>query len=118
MHFAELDTYGWTYVDGISSCDELLALGRSLGRPVPSPKGEMIKEIRVTPTGKARAGSQSSIYGTGPFPLHTDTVFWPVPVRYVILRAYGDTRRGHEKVTATKSGEDRRFAASLPLYVA
>ena len=53
----------------------------------------MIKEIRVTPTPQAPPGSQSCLYGTGPFPLHTDTVFWPIPVRYVILRATGDTRR-------------------------
>ncbi len=93
MHFADLDRTGWAYIDGISSRGALLELGRALGCPVPSPKGEMIKEIRVTPASKALPGSQSSIYGTGPFPLHTDTVFWPVPVRYVILRAYGDTRR-------------------------
>ena len=42
---------------------------------------------------EAPPGSQSSIYGTGPFPLHTDTVFWPSPARYVLLRGYGDTRR-------------------------
>ena len=29
----------------------------------------------------------------GPFPLHTDTGFWPLPVRYVFLRADGDIRR-------------------------
>jgi len=93
MHFAELDTSGWTRVEGVSSRAELLELGRELGSPVRTPNGEMVKEIRVTPAAEAPPGSQSSIYGTGPFPLHTDTVFWPVPVRYVILRARGDTRR-------------------------
>ena len=93
INFAEFDISGWTLVDGVSSKAELLELGRALGCPVPSPNGEMVKEIRVAPTTKAPPGSQSSIYGTGPFPLHTDTVFWPVPVRYVILRAHGDTRR-------------------------
>ena len=93
MQVAELNTRGWTLVDGISSHSELLKLGRTLGHPVPGPNGEMVKEIRVTPAAEALPGSQSSLFGTGPFPLHTDTVFWPVPVRYVILRARGDTRR-------------------------
>jgi len=93
MHFADLNLCGWTRIDGVSSRAELLALGEALGCPVPSPNGEMVKEIRVTTAHEAPLGSQSSIYGTGPFPLHTDTVFWPVPVRYVILREIGDTRR-------------------------
>lgn len=93
MQFTELKISGWTLVKGVSSRAELLELGRALGCPVPSPNGEIVKEIRITPAAEAPPGSQSSIYDTGPFPLHTDTVFWPVPVRYVILRAHGDTRR-------------------------
>lgn len=93
INLAELNTSGWTLVDGVSSKEDLLELGNTLGCPVPSPNGEMIKEIRKTSKTKAPPGSQSAIYGTGPFPLHTDTVFWPLPIRYVILRGYGDTRR-------------------------
>jgi alpha-ketoglutarate-dependent taurine dioxygenase len=93
LNLEELQTKGWTLVDGISSQVELLELGRALGCPVPAPNGEFVKEIRRIPADKAPAGSQSSIYGTGFFPLHTDTVFWPLPVRYVLLRCYGDTRR-------------------------
>ena len=93
MGLAELQTIGWTLVDGVSSQADLLALGKTLGCPVPTPNGELVKEIRRIPKDKAPPGSQSSIYGAGPFPLHTDTVFWPLPVRYVLLRGYGDTRR-------------------------
>jgi len=89
----ELQTRGWAIVEGIESSADLLELGMALGYPVPSPNGEMVKEIRITKEEKAMPGSQSALYGTGPFPLHTDTVFWPTPVRYVILRGYGDTRR-------------------------
>ena len=80
-------------VDGISSQTDLLELGKALGSPVRTPNGELVKEIRRVPRNEAPPGSQSAIYGAGPFPLHTDTVFWPLPVRYVILRGYGDTRR-------------------------
>jgi hypothetical protein len=93
LNFAELEARGWASVEGVSSSKDLLEIGRAVGCPVPSPNGEMIKEIRITPTSQAPLGSQSFLYGTGPFPLHTDTVFWPLPVRYVILRATGDTRR-------------------------
>lgn len=92
MDIEELQRKGWTLIDGVSSQEELLKLGRALGCPVPTPNGELVKEIRRVPTEEAPPGSQSSIYGTGSFPLHTDTVFWPLPVRYVLLRGYGDTR--------------------------
>jgi alpha-ketoglutarate-dependent taurine dioxygenase len=93
MRGSELETNGWLRVSGISSHKDLLDLGREIGCPVRSPNGELIKEIVITPTAAAKPGTQSAIYGTGPFPLHTDTVFWPLPVRYIILRAHGDVRR-------------------------
>jgi hypothetical protein len=79
--------------DKVSSSEDLLELGFSLGTPTPSPNGELIKEVRRQPKEKAPAGSQSAKYGFGPFPLHTDTVFWSLPAKYVLLRAYGDVRR-------------------------
>lgn len=93
MDLSELKTKGWTLVEGVSSHAELLELGKAIGCPVPAPNGELVKEIRRTSADEAPPGSQSSIYGAGSFPLHTDTVFWPLPVRYVLLRGYGDTRR-------------------------
>ena len=93
MDLTELNTRGWMLVDGVSSQADLLELGKALGSPVRTPNGELVKEIRRVPRDEAPPGSQSAIYGAGLFPLHTDTVFWPLPVRYVILRGYGDTRR-------------------------
>jgi len=93
LDMCELRLRGWTLVDGISSQEDMLELGRAIGSPTLTPNGEFVKQIRQVAAHQAPRGSQSSIYGTGPFPLHTDTVFWPTPVRYVILRGYGDTRR-------------------------
>ena len=93
MDLDQLRKSGWLLLDGISSQADIMEIGNALGTPVAAPNGEMVKEIRGMPAIEAPPGSQSSIYGTGPFPLHTDTVFWPMPVRYVILRARGDTRR-------------------------
>lgn len=93
MDLTELNTRGWMLVDGVSSKADLLELGKVLGSPVRTPNRELVKEIRRIPRDQAPPKSQSAIYGAGPFPLHTDTVFWPLPVRYVLLRGYGDTRR-------------------------
>ena len=35
----------------------------------------------------------SAQFGMGEFPLHTDTAFWTIPARFLILRVSGDTRR-------------------------
>ncbi len=93
MDLTELNERGWTFVDGVSSQADLLELGKALGCPVRTPNGDLVKEIRRIPRDEAPPGSQSALYGAGPFLLHTDTVFWPLPVRYVLLRGYGDTRR-------------------------
>jgi len=113
MDLAEINRRGWVIVEGVSSSRELVDLGRTIGCPVPSPNGELVKEIRRVPVEKAAPGSQSSIYGTGPFPLHTDTFFWPVPARYVLLRCYGDTRRPTTVmgITDLLSACDEHFAS-------
>lgn len=93
MDLADLHVKGWTTVSGVSSHEDLLELGKALGSCARTPNGELVKEIRRIPRDQAPPGSQSALYGAGPFPLHTDTVFWTLPVRYVLLRGYGDTRR-------------------------
>lgn len=89
----ELESCGWVRISDIADRTALLNLAMSLGRPVASPTGEVVKEIRVTPRSQARGRTLSATYGDGDFPLHTDTAFWPIPARYVVLRVSGDTRR-------------------------
>ena len=87
-----LETRGWVRVPDISHRAALVELANSIGLPVSSPSGEVVRELR-TDGGPAKPNTFSAIYGRSAFPLHTDTAFWPVPARYVVLRAYGDTRR-------------------------
>ena len=89
----ELIEQGWTLVNGVKSKEEFLALGKLVGIPILTPNNEFVKEIRRCEAHLAPKGSQSALYGSGAFPLHTDTVFWGTPVRYVMLRGYGDNRR-------------------------
>jgi len=93
MDFSSLYEKGWLLVEGISSAFDLLELSREVGNPVLGPTGELIKEIRRKPIETALPESQSAIYGLGRFPLHTDTVFWASPAKFVLFRAYGDIRR-------------------------
>lgn len=90
---ADLRSSGWCYVRGVSSQSDLLGLARSIGRPIPSPTGELIKELRPTAAPRARPGTLSFAFGAGSFPGHTDTAFWPVPARYLVFRVRGDYRR-------------------------
>jgi alpha-ketoglutarate-dependent taurine dioxygenase len=80
-------------IAGVSDTESLLALASSLGSPIPSPTGEPVKRLSVASAIAARPGTLSATHGAGEFPLHTDTAFWLLPARYIILRAYGDIRR-------------------------
>jgi alpha-ketoglutarate-dependent taurine dioxygenase len=90
---ARLASDGWVSIDNAPTQKDFLEIARSLGRPVPSPTGELIKRIRVREGSSGRQGTLSTTYGTAEFPLHTDTAFWPTPARYLVIRATGDIRR-------------------------
>lgn len=89
----EAETQGLVVVKGVSDRDSLRELARSLGRPVIGPDGELIKELRVTRRAAARPRTLSAAFGVASFPLHTDTAFWNVPARFLVMRAIGDIRR-------------------------
>jgi hypothetical protein len=93
MDLDMLSNKGWIEVGDITSPRDLITIGNKLGTIIPGPNGEIIKEIKRKNKEDSFQGSQSSIYGHGRFPLHTDTVFWPLPSRYVIFYAVGDVRR-------------------------
>lgn len=93
MDISLLNKNGWILVDGISSTADFLKLANEVGSPVRAPNGEIIKKIRRKSKEIAYEESQSAIYGNGRFPLHTDTVFWPLPAKFILFRAYGDVRR-------------------------
>jgi hypothetical protein len=93
MDLNALNEKGWIEIQGIIGASDLIKIGNGLGTLIPGPNGEIIKEIKRKEKEESLQGSQSSIYGHGRFPLHTDTVFWPLPARYVIFYATGDVRR-------------------------
>jgi L-asparagine oxygenase len=64
---------------------ELSDICLRLGRVVPSRVG--VAAIRdISPQSlPERMNTLSSRYGLGPFPFHTDTAFWQIPTRYLVL---------------------------------
>ena len=71
----------------ISTNDELLELGRSLGNILPSRKNSNKLIDVLVPKGESKyERSISAIYGLNEFPFHTDGAYMPNPPRYLILR--------------------------------
>ena len=89
----ELGLRGWAAVPGVRTREDLVALGEALGSLIPRRDGELVRVLTPTPSGLARRGTLSSRHGTGKFPLHTDTAFWPTPARYVLMVSAGDQQR-------------------------
>jgi hypothetical protein len=93
MNLTQLNNSGILEVDNVNCADDLIQIGNELGFLLPGPNGEIVKKIIRKTKDQSLLGTQSSIYGRGSFPLHTDTVFWPKPAKYAIFYAYGDVRR-------------------------
>lgn len=93
INFAEIDERGWTGVKGVVTTEDLIDVAHSLGNPIPSLTGKLVKQLTVVEPSDARPATFSATHGSGMFPLHTDTAFWPKPARYIVLRAQGDIRR-------------------------
>jgi len=84
---------GWASIPGVNGSSDLLRLAMSLGKPVENARHQLISELRVAASVGARPLTLSAAFGTGIFPLHTDTAFWPTPARFLVMLAEGDIRR-------------------------
>ena len=89
----EAEERGATTIRGIHDGESLLELARSLGSPLQNADGGYVKELRVGSSKIARPFTLSATFGAGSFPLHTDTAFWPLPARLLLMRVVGDHRR-------------------------
>lgn len=90
---SSLHSTGWVAFGPESRQLPTLSLARALGEPIQSPSGELVRELVPKAPADANFGTFSYAYGKASFPLHTDTAFWPLPARYLVMRVTGDTRR-------------------------
>lgn len=80
--------------DDISTQNHFLELAKSMGRPIKNSEACYIDSLKVVDQAEAKKNTLSSRYGNGAFPFHTDTAFWNLPARIVLLRAVkGDLSR-------------------------
>lgn len=91
--FQTLAEKGWVRLQQLPSAVALLDVAASLGTPTRAPGGEVERVLQPHGPAAARINTLSRRYGTGPFPFHTDTAFWPIPCRYIVMRVEGDRRR-------------------------
>jgi hypothetical protein len=84
---SDLFTAGWTEIAGVHDDKSLVELAGCMGEILPDHAGNVVAKLTPTLVGQAASRSFSYHYGHGEFPLHTDTAFWPMPARYVLLRS-------------------------------
>lgn len=90
---ASLQVRGWVTLGPSSRDLPALTVARAFGEPVESPNGDLVRKLVPKDRVDAISGTFSHAYGKADFPLHTDTAFWPLPARYLVMRVTGDTRR-------------------------
>lgn len=91
-NFTQLEDVGWTVVHDIYDQHDLITVASELGVPVKTRSG-IAPFIVPKSKEKALSGTFGSVYGTGVYPLHTDTAHWLTPAQYIVLSAKGDIRR-------------------------
>ena len=75
----------YSRVGNCTSLESFLSLTRNLGGIIYHPNGELYDAVTANDGTSARAGSFSQKFGFQEFPLHTDTAFWGVPARLLIM---------------------------------
>lgn len=63
----------------------LLEIAAALGKVVPGARNEMVQNLPARKKGEGPIGSFSYSVGFGEFPWHTDTAYWDIPARYLLL---------------------------------
>ena len=82
----ELVLNGFTVIDCESFTDEaLLSISSQIGKVVPGARNELVQSLPARDKGNGPEGSFSYMVGYNAFPWHTDTAYWDVPARYLLL---------------------------------
>lgn len=85
MYKKLLHDVGWAEIDCVPNKKALQEIAQDLGIMIPGPSGEYVSVLCPVLNHESRSKSFSYHYGLGKFPLHTDTAFWKVPARYLVM---------------------------------
>ena len=79
-----ISSSGFLIIDNVNSIDDVLDITQSLGE-IRTLNKKDIQIIQPSTKEKSKSKSFSYFYGFEDFPLHSDTVFWEQPARYIIF---------------------------------
>jgi L-asparagine oxygenase len=83
---------GWCLFRDAELSVDILRAAALFGRPVCQQGSSPVSIIMPHETLSARRNTTSALYGLGAFPLHTDMAHWPLPPRYIVMRARNSTQ--------------------------
>ncbi|WGY67038.1 TauD/TfdA family dioxygenase [Burkholderia cepacia] len=86
-HTRTLVDHGWLFHHDPAWAADIYAVAQLLGPPVSGSGTPVVQSLRPVNEAAARPNTTSSLYGLGEFPLHTDMAHWPLPPRYLVMRA-------------------------------
>lgn len=92
LNIDALKTNGFAIIEEIHSQDDLISLAKSIGKIVPHPNGKNVAVLTSSNGENSLKGTFSHTYGLAAFPFHTDTAFWTLPARYVVMGMFAASR--------------------------
>lgn len=95
---------------------ELLAVASKYGKIIPDNNGNIVQKVRAKQSGTGIRESFSYCFGLGKFPWHTDTAFWNIPARYIILSSQMSSMCPTNCVKFDKLFDDKEYL-NFYLYV-
>ena len=88
----QLEASGIVLLSKPESNERILELASSLGKVLPDNKGNIFQSLKARPNGMGPKGSFTNVLGFGEFPWHTDTAFWSIPARYLLLTSLNESQ--------------------------
>lgn len=81
----ELLINGWTLFTHDTKDDALIFLANKIGSIYPDNNGNIVQYLKPKDKGQGIKSSFSFNHGFGEFPYHTDTAFWEIPARLILM---------------------------------
>lgn len=95
----QLNSNGWIELDYITNDETLFELSKSIGQILKHPNGNAIDYLKPKFKKDAVKNTFSYNFEYENFPFHTDTAFWNIPARYVLLSCEGSSKTATTFVT-------------------
>lgn len=78
---------GWTEFNSGSSDSELISIASEIGEILKHPNGEDVFLLKPKSVNESLLGTFSNKHGLQEFPLHTDTAFYNIPARFILMHS-------------------------------